>query len=132
MDKECKDCWHNYHCPMPQEGYDYDPDTCPYNPDNEKKQKQSDAVERAKRVYEKMKQFEKYVLEFDREDKDLDFVPMAFPPKQNGTYLTIRCGLGGIYTAFNTWTDDHWDGMTCDAGTTIAYSRELKDHILEQ
>ena len=26
MQKECKDCWHNYHCPMPQEGYDYDPD----------------------------------------------------------------------------------------------------------
>ena len=34
--KECRDCWHNYHCPLPQEGYDYDPDTCPYNPDNEK------------------------------------------------------------------------------------------------
>ena len=37
MEKECKDCWHNYHCPMPQEGYDFNPDTCPYNPDNEKK-----------------------------------------------------------------------------------------------
>ena len=35
MRKECKDCWHNYHCPMSQEGYDYDPDTCPYKPDNE-------------------------------------------------------------------------------------------------
>lgn len=22
---------------MPQEGYDYNPDTCPYNPDNEGK-----------------------------------------------------------------------------------------------
>ena len=32
--KECKDCWHNYHCPMPQEGYDFNPDTCKYNPDN--------------------------------------------------------------------------------------------------
>ena len=38
MGKECKDCWHNYHCSMPQEGYDFDPDTCPYNPDNEKKE----------------------------------------------------------------------------------------------
>jgi hypothetical protein len=38
MCKECKDCWHNYHCPMPQEGYDFDPDTCPYNPDNEGKE----------------------------------------------------------------------------------------------
>lgn len=32
--KGCKDCWHNYHCPMPQEGYDFNPDTCKYNPDN--------------------------------------------------------------------------------------------------
>ena len=35
MTKECKDCWHNYHCPMPQEGYDFNPDTCLYNPDND-------------------------------------------------------------------------------------------------
>ena len=34
--KGCKYCWHNYHCPMPQEGYDYNPDTCPYNPDNKR------------------------------------------------------------------------------------------------
>ena len=34
--KGCKDCWHNYHCPMPQEGYDYNPDTCPYKPDNKR------------------------------------------------------------------------------------------------
>ena len=32
--KDCSDCWHNYHCPMPQEGYDFNPDTCKYNPDN--------------------------------------------------------------------------------------------------
>lgn len=30
-----RDCWHNYHCPMPQEGYDYNPETCPYNTDND-------------------------------------------------------------------------------------------------
>ena len=30
----CKDCWNNYHCPMPQEGYNFNPDTCSYNPDN--------------------------------------------------------------------------------------------------
>lgn len=35
-EKCCKDCWHNYHCPMPQEGYDYNPDTCPYNQDNKR------------------------------------------------------------------------------------------------
>lgn len=31
--KTCRDCWDSYHCPMPQEGYDYDPDTCPHNLD---------------------------------------------------------------------------------------------------
>lgn len=31
----CEDCWHEYHCPLPQEGYDFDPKTCPHNPDNE-------------------------------------------------------------------------------------------------
>ena len=34
-EKGCEDCWHNYHCSMPQEGYDYNPDTCPYNHDND-------------------------------------------------------------------------------------------------
>ena len=33
-EKGCEDCFHNYHCPMPQEGYDFNPDTCPYNHDN--------------------------------------------------------------------------------------------------
>ena len=37
-EKDCMDCWHNYHCQMPQEGYDFNPDTYPYNPDNEEKQ----------------------------------------------------------------------------------------------
>ena len=30
MSKGCKDCWHQYHCPMQQEGYNFDPDTCPH------------------------------------------------------------------------------------------------------
>lgn len=34
--KRCKDCFHNYHCPMSQEGYNYDSNTCPFNPDNDK------------------------------------------------------------------------------------------------
>lgn len=35
--KGCEDCWHNYHCPMPQEGYNFNPDICSYNPDNTNK-----------------------------------------------------------------------------------------------
>lgn len=30
--KTCKACIHNYHCPMPQEGYNFNPDVCPYKP----------------------------------------------------------------------------------------------------
>lgn len=44
--KGCKDCWHNYHCPIPQEGYDYNPDTCPHNPDNDSKPKNN--IEKSK------------------------------------------------------------------------------------
>ena len=32
--KTCRDCWHDYHCPMSQEGYSFNPDICKYNPDN--------------------------------------------------------------------------------------------------
>ena len=41
MVKGCRECWHNYHCPMPQEGYNYDPDTCEYNPDNKLENKET-------------------------------------------------------------------------------------------
>lgn len=33
--KGCMDCHHQYHCPMHQEGYDYNPDTCEYIKDYE-------------------------------------------------------------------------------------------------
>lgn len=34
MEKECRDCWNNYHCPVCSEGYEgVDPDACPYNSD---------------------------------------------------------------------------------------------------
>lgn len=29
------DCFHQYHCPMVQEGCNFNPDTCPYNPDKD-------------------------------------------------------------------------------------------------
>ena len=45
---------------------------------------------------------------------------------ENGTYLTIRCGLGGIYTVINEMKDNHWQVECLDGSTTIAY-RPLKD-----
>ena len=131
MAKECKDCWHNYHCPMPQEGYNFDPDTCQYNPDNEMKKNDKEKFPEVVALLEKMKEFEKHIFNFDRDDENANFVPMTFKPKEEGTYLTIRCGLGGIYTAFNEWKDGQWQCGICDASQVIAYSRNLKNEIFK-
>lgn len=47
-----------------------------------------------------------------------------YPPKENGYYMTIRCGLSGIYTCLNEWKDNAWQVEVADASDTIAYSRE--------
>ena len=47
--------------------------------------------------------------------------------ENNKSYLTIRCGLGGIYTDVNTWFNDHWGNRVLDGSTVIAY-RELKPY----
>lgn len=47
-----------------------------------------------------------------------------YPPKEDGYYMTIRCGLGGIYTCLNEWKDNAWQVETADASDTIAYSKE--------
>ena len=70
MAKECKDCWHNYHCPMPQEGYNFDPDTCQYNPDNEMKKNDKEKFPEVVALLEKMKEFEKHIFNFDRDDEN--------------------------------------------------------------
>ena len=51
----CEDCWHNYHCSMPQEGYDYNPKECPWNPDNEKKKQENNKSEAVKKGWETRK-----------------------------------------------------------------------------
>jgi hypothetical protein len=47
-----------------------------------------------------------------------------YPPKEDGYYMTIRCGLGGIYTCLNKWKDNAWQVEAADASNTIAYSKE--------
>lgn len=45
---------------------------------------------------------------------------------EDGTmYLTIRCGLNGIYSCLNEWKEGRWCVDCLDYSTTIAY-RELK------
>ena len=64
---------------------------------------------------------ERHILDFDGEN---DYKPSNYPPKKNGFYMTIRCGLGGIYSKLNEWCDGHWMVECLDDSRTIAYSRQ--------
>ena len=75
-------------------------------------------------IYKEIKSYDKRILDFDRDNPALDFRPAHYPPKENGLYLTIRCGLSGIYQTLNEWKDGHWMNQVLDGSETIAYSRE--------
>jgi len=62
---------------------------------------------------------EKNILKFDN-----DWKPATYNPNKEGFYMTIRCGLGGIYTMLNEWKDNSWQTKVTDDSTTIAYSKE--------
>lgn len=47
-----------------------------------------------------------------------------YPPRKNGYYMTVRCGLGGIYTHLNEWKDNKWMVGILDDSDVIAYSKE--------
>ena len=47
-----------------------------------------------------------------------------YPPKENGYYMTIRCGLNGIYTYFDEWKNNMWQLGVLDDSSVIAYSKE--------
>jgi hypothetical protein len=48
-----------------------------------------------------------------------------YPPTVDGCYMTIRCGLSGIYTHLDEWKDGSWQIGITDASDVIAYSRQL-------
>ena len=50
---------------------------------------------------------------------------------EDGYYLTIRCGLGGIYTCFNEWKNGSWQVKVFDDSETIAF-REFTAKELEE
>ena len=83
----------------------------------------------------------KIIEEYDEDELDFDFDkdPLdtktiynfngkykltKYPPKENGFYMTIRCGLQGIYTCLNEWKDNKWQVEAADDSVTIAYSKE--------
>ena len=84
----------------------------------------------------------KIIEEYDEDELDFDFdkdplddktiykfngkyMLAKYPPKEDGWYMTIRCGLSGIYTCLNEWKDNKWQVEAADASDTIAYSKEL-------
>lgn len=66
-----------------------------------------------------MKIREEHILDFDN-----DYKPANYPPKEDGFYMTIRCGFGGIYYNLNEWKDSNWQVGILDGSYVIAYSRE--------
>lgn len=62
---------------------------------------------------------EGHILDFNGE-----YVPAKRQPKVDGYYMTIRCGLGGIYYIINEWKDGRWQVESLDDGYVIAYSKE--------
>lgn len=45
-------------------------------------------------------------------------------PTEDGTYLTIRAGLTGIYKMINVWENNKWQIEVLDASVTIARSEK--------
>ena len=45
-------------------------------------------------------------------------------PTEDGTYLTIRVGLTGIYKMINVWENNKWQIEVLDASETIARSEK--------
>lgn len=50
-----------------------------------------------------------------------DYKLAKYPPKEEGLYMTIRCGLGGIYTHLDEYKDGKWQLGIADASSVIAY-----------
>lgn len=73
-----------------------------------------------KALSEELKSYEKKIFEFDH--KDNDFRLVKYPPKDEGFYLTIRCGLSGIYTMVDQFKNNSWQIGVLDDSSVIAYS----------
>lgn len=43
-------------------------------------------------------------------------------PTEDGTYVTIRVGITGIYKMINIWENDRWQIEVLDASSTVARS----------
>lgn len=77
--------------------------------------------ERLKKINEELDSYRRAIFDFS----NTEFKPFRKNTNLNdGFYLTIRCGLTGIYTVVNEWKDGDWCMGILDGSETIAYSKE--------
>ena len=72
-------------------------------------------------MYKKIKSYEKKILDFDSCENN--FKPAHYPPKEDGLYITLRCGLAGISQRLDRWEDGKWQLIILDGSKVIAYSK---------
>jgi hypothetical protein len=73
-------------------------------------------------IYKKIQSYRKTIFNFDREENDFKLI--QYPPKEDGLYITIRCGLTGIYQTLDQYKDGVWQLRVLDGSVPIAYSRK--------
>lgn len=61
----------------------------------------------------------KHIFDFNDEWK-----LAKYSPTLEGYYMTIRCGLSGIYTCLDEWKDSRWQVGVLDDSDVIAYTKE--------
>ncbi len=72
-------------------------------------------------IYKKIKSYDKRILDFNRDEND--FIPAHYSPKEDGLYVTLRCGLAGISQKLDRYKDGKWQTIILDGSKVIAYSR---------
>ena len=72
-------------------------------------------------IYKKIKSYQKRIFDFDREEND--FKPAHYPPKEEGVYVTLRCGFTGITQELDRYENGEWQLRVLDGSKVIAYSR---------
>ena len=80
-------------------------------------------MDKASEIYKKIKSLRKDFVTFDRNSEEFNFKPAHhINPKEEGFYVTIRCGLSGIYQMLNEWKNGKWQVEVLDDSTTIAFN----------
>ena len=72
-------------------------------------------------IYKKVKSYQKRIFDFDREEND--FKPAHYPPKEDGLYVTLRCGFTGITQELDRYENGEWQLRVLDGSKVIAYSK---------